>query len=90
MPELGQDLLESFGNLGELRAALYNVVKNAIEEIPDGGTIKIRIWHENASNHLTVSDSGSGMDQQTSSRIFQPFFSTKGFESGRGLGLSAS
>ena len=39
---------------------------------------------------IDVVDDGDGMDELTRQRIFQPFFSTKGFEAGRGLGLSAS
>ena len=88
--EFESTLPESSGNVGELRSALYNVLKNSIEAMPDGGKIKFKTWEENSNTRLTISDSGSGMDQLTGSRIFQPFFSTKGFESGRGLGLSAS
>ncbi|MFC1744644.1 response regulator, partial [Candidatus Riflebacteria bacterium] len=40
--------------------------------------------------HLTISDTGHGMDEETAARIFQPFYSTKGFQTGRGLSLSGA
>ncbi|MFC1746655.1 ATP-binding protein [Candidatus Riflebacteria bacterium] len=40
--------------------------------------------------HLTISDTGYGMDEMTADRIFQPFYSTKGFDAGRELGLSGA
>ncbi|MCB1692880.1 MAG: PAS domain S-box protein [Pseudomonadales bacterium] len=80
----------STGNAGELRSVLYNIVKNSIEAMPRGGTIDIALSTENDANVITVTDTGEGMDEQTSTRVFQPFFSTKGLEAGRGLGMSAS
>lgn len=80
----------SVGSPGELRTVLYNVIKNSIEALPAGGKIRIRTGFNKGTNVIAVSDDGIGMDSETSTRIFQPFFSTKGLESGRGLGMSAS
>ena len=51
------------------------------------------MWH--IVNHddwinITVSDTGIGLDEETKKRIFQPFFSTKGYDIGRGLGMSGA
>lgn len=78
------------GNRSELRAVLYNVVKNGIEAISGSGSVTFQTRRREDFAEITVVDSGMGMDGITSTRIFQPFFSTKGLESGRGLGLSAS
>ncbi|MDZ7685943.1 MAG: ATP-binding protein [Gammaproteobacteria bacterium] len=78
------------GNRNELRSVLYNIVKNAIEAIEDQGKVDIDLDIVAGYCRLSVSDTGVGMDTETSTRIFQPFFSTKGMESGRGLGMSAS
>ncbi len=86
----GFDPIETTGNVNELRSVLYNVVKNAIEAIEDDGKISIDIGTEEANCWIRITDTGAGMDFETSHRVFQPFFSTKGMESGRGLGLSAS
>lgn len=88
--QLGAGLKVSHGQPGELRSVLFNLVKNSIEAIEDSGEITIKTWHEDGSNFVSVTDSGKGMDDPVRQRIFQPFFSTKGFEAGRGLGLSAS
>lgn len=69
---------------------LYNIVKNAVEAIIGNGTIAISSRSAEGLAVITVSDDGVGMDTATSTRIFQPFFSTKGLEVGRGLGMSAS
>ena len=79
---------EVFGNEGELRSVLFNIFKNGIEAMPEGGTISIGLKGETDNVVLTISDTGIGMDEETKTRIFQPFFSTKGFEIGRGLGMS--
>jgi PAS domain S-box-containing protein len=76
------------GDEAELRSVLYNIIKNSVEAMPKGGEINISAVKENNNAVLTCKDSGIGMNEETRSRIFQPFFTTKGFESGRGLGMS--
>lgn len=77
------------GNIGELRSAFYNIINNAIEAMPNGGTISIKTAVEVDSVSITISDTGIGMTDEVAKRIFQPFFTTKGYDLGRGLGLSA-
>ncbi|GJQ61982.1 MAG: hypothetical protein SCALA702_10350 [Melioribacteraceae bacterium] len=78
------------GNESELRAVLYNTVKNSIESIKHDGEVKIYTRMNGNNVEVLVEDNGSGMDENVKARIFQPFFSTKGFEMGRGLGMSGA
>jgi PAS domain S-box-containing protein len=80
---------------GEIRQVVANLVGNAIDALPEGGRIVIRAacshnWrHGTEGVVITVADTGTGMDPLTRSRIFEPFFSTKG-DTGTGLGLWVS
>jgi PAS domain S-box-containing protein len=77
---------------GELRQAFSNLVANAIDAVPDGGHLVLRVsrgrdWRTGmAGVTVTVADSGLGIDPQHRKRIFEPFFTTKQ-EAGTGLGL---
>ncbi len=74
-------------NENQLRDVLTNLIFNAIDAMPDGGTITIRSTCDHDQATLTVSDTGTGMNDETIQRCFEPFFSTKG-GNGAGLGLS--
>jgi two-component system cell cycle sensor histidine kinase/response regulator CckA len=76
------------GNEGELRACLVNLVKNSAEAMPEGGSITISTCDYNGQVRVSIADTGTGMDRETQKKIFQPFYSTKGFEPGRGLGMA--
>lgn len=78
------------GNAGELRSVFYNLIKNSIEAMPDGGNISIGTSELNNKIFITIVDTGKGMNEETKNRVFQPFFTTKGFDIGRGLGMSGS
>ena len=77
---------------GEIRQVLANLFGNAMDALPNGGRIILRTaatrdWRSGRSGiAITVADNGTGMDNATLSRIFEPFFSTKGI-TGTGLGL---
>ncbi len=91
-PELGQDLPVVAGIESEIREALTNLVFNAVDAMPEGGTLTIRTKateSRQAVSHVDVevSDTGVGMDEETRRRCLEPFFTTKG-ERGTGLGLA--
>jgi len=90
--ELAGDLPAIRGTENEIRDALTNLIFNAVDAMPEGGTLVVRTmaWIEPTGGRrvrLEVHDSGVGMDEETRSRCLEPFFSTKG-ERGSGLGLA--
>jgi two-component system NtrC family sensor kinase len=56
--------------------------------MPEGGSITISTCDYNGQVRVSIADTGTGMDRETQKKIFQPFYSTKGFEPGRGLGMA--
>lgn len=77
------------GEQAELREVVLNLIFNAVDAMPEGGTMEIGAREGIDSGYFWVADTGCGMAHETSSRIFEPFFTTKG-NLGSGLGLSAS
>jgi len=73
----------------ELREVLTNLIFNAVDAMPRGGTLFFRTYEEDGSVLLEVSDTGTGMTEETRRRCLDPFYTTKG-EAGSGLGLSVS
>lgn len=77
----------SRGLPGEIREALLNLVQNAIDAMPDGGTLTVRTFVEETEACIAIQDSGVGMSAHTVEHAFEPFFTTKG-SGGSGLGLA--
>jgi signal transduction histidine kinase/CheY-like chemotaxis protein len=75
-------------NSGEVKSAIYNLIKNSVEAMPQGGEIVITTGVKTKGVFATFTDTGIGMNEETKLKIFEPFYSTKGFQSGRGLGMS--
>lgn len=71
----------------DLREAVVQLIANAVDALPGGGTITIRTGSEPGRGLIAVSDTGVGMSEAVQRRAFEPFFSTKG-ETGLGLGLA--
>jgi PAS domain S-box-containing protein len=72
-----------------LREVFVNLIINALDAMPEGGTLEIETRWRGATASVTVSDSGGGMSETVRERIFEPFFTTKG-AAGQGLGLAVS
>src|SRR5437867_5649616 len=79
----------TLGDSSELREVVLNLIFNAVDAMPQGGTIDICTRAEGGSACFSVADPGTGMPSEVIARVFEPFYSTKG-ERGTGLGLSAS
>jgi signal transduction histidine kinase/CheY-like chemotaxis protein len=77
------------GDDSELREVLVNMVFNAIDAMPEGGTLSLSTRTEGESVIIKIVDTGVGMYPEVRSRIFDPFFTTKG-KAGLGLGLAVS
>jgi signal transduction histidine kinase/ActR/RegA family two-component response regulator len=77
------------GYSNEMREVFTNLILNAVDALPQGGTI--RLSTEVRGDHVLarIEDDGTGMDEETRRRMFEPFFTSKG-ESGSGLGLSVA
>src|ERR1051326_1262223 len=89
---------------GQLQQVIINLVVNARDEMPDGGTLSIETSNAIVSSdeaarrggemqpgsfvRLTIRDTGRGMDSETKARLFEPFFTRKGVGKGTGLGLA--
>ena len=73
----------------KLRDIIVNLVSNARDALKDEGEIRIRAYAKGEQVILEVSDTGTGMDEETKKRIFDPFFTTKEPGKGTGLGLYA-
>jgi signal transduction histidine kinase/ActR/RegA family two-component response regulator len=86
--ELSAKPLAIMGVESELREALINLVFNAVDALPNGGTITLRTKERaNGIVQIEIEDDGVGMDEATRQRCLEPFFTTKG-ERGTGLGLA--
>jgi CheY-like chemotaxis protein len=77
------------GSAAELREVFTNLVLNAVDAMPDGGTIVLATEDRDGRVLGRVTDDGIGMDEATRVRIFDPFFTTKP-KKGTGLGLSVA
>ncbi|MFQ5897234.1 MAG: ATP-binding protein [Candidatus Methylomirabilia bacterium] len=75
------------GNEADLREVLTNLIFNAVDAIPESGTITLRARPDGEHAVLEVSDTGTGMTEEVRQRCLEPFFSTKE-NRGTGLGLS--
>lgn len=79
----------TYGSASELREVFVNLIVNAVDAMPRGGSLAISCRHEDGRLKLEFSDNGTGMPEDVRQKIFEPFFSTKGAH-GTGLGLSVS
>lgn len=73
---------------GRLEQILLNLVLNARDALPRGGSIAVSVTEAGGSLVLAVADDGLGMPPEVRDRVFEPFFTTK--EAGRGIGLGLS
>lgn len=85
--ELADDLPPIMGSESDVRDALMNLIFNAVDAMPGGGTLSLRAVVRGTTVCIEVVDTGVGMDEQTREHCLEPFYTTKG-ERGTGLGLA--
>ncbi len=76
------------GDPAQLNQVIVNVVINAIQAMPDGGTLTISTISQEDWASIRVEDTGQGIEEENKDKIFLPFFTTKDVDEGTGLGLS--
>ena len=94
--DIGRSVWPVMVDVAELETALVNLVINARDAMPDGGTITVAADNSTLSDEanageyvaISVSDTGTGIAPDVLSKIFDPFFTTKPIGKGTGLGLS--
>ncbi len=74
----------------QMTQVLTNLFKNAIDAMPDGGTLEIYLEDTVSDVIFNVSDTGTGIKEEDKGKIFEPFYTTKGLGKGTGLGLATS
>lgn len=85
--ELAPELPEIHGDPAQLTQVLVNLVVNAVQAMPNGGTLTVRTCANGPAVILIVEDTGTGMSDEVMGKIFLPFFTTKDVSEGTGLGL---
>jgi len=75
-------------NLGQLNQVFMNLLINAVQAIEERGEISVKTEHRDGDIVISISDTGSGIQEDKINRIFEPFFTTKEVGKGTGLGLS--
>ena len=83
---IAENLPRARGNADFLKQAIINIIKNAQEAMPEGGTITVGAATRGHMLEISVQDTGIGISKEEQGKIFSPFYSTKG--KGAGLGLA--
>ncbi len=88
LKELSSDLPEIVTDANQLSQVFVNLTLNAIDAMPDGGTLTVRSFTRDGSIAIQFQDTGIGIPKKDINKIFDPFYTTK--EKGTGLGLAVS
>lgn len=85
---LDEEIPPSFMDTNQVKQVVLNLLLNAAQAMPEGGTLVFRTYRQNNSIHLEMSDTGKGIPEGREEDIFAPFFTTR--PGGTGLGLAVS
>ncbi len=80
-----QDDLKTYGEEGLLERLFWRIIENAVEAMPNGGKIRIKVQHDRGFTCILIMDSGPGLPSGEEGRVFEPFYTTKPASLGLGL-----
>lgn len=90
--ELVLSMDEELGSMpvdeGQIKQALFNLLRNARDAMPQGGVIHVSVQACEGGAQITIEDEGVGIDADARSRLFEPFFTTKSYGTGLGLAIT--
>ena len=86
--EVEDPMIEVDGD--QIAQVLTNLFTNAYAAMPQGGTLSLLVWSDEATVRFTVSDTGTGIPRENLTKVFEPFFTTKQLGKGTGLGLAVT
>lgn len=81
----GKSLPHVLGDDNQLKQAFYNIIKNAVQAMPDGGNLEIDCQYDDDAVEISFIDTGKGIAPEDLPNVFEPYFTTK--EDGSGLGM---
>jgi len=81
---------EAMLDLEQMMQVLTNLIKNAIDAMPEGGSVNIKMEDTLSDVIIVISDTGTGIREEDRAKIFEPFFTTKSIGQGTGLGLATA
>jgi len=81
---------EAMLDLEQMMQVVTNLVKNAFDAMPAGGSIDIKLEDTLSDVIVVISDTGTGIKEEDRAKIFEPFFTTKSIGQGTGLGLATA
>jgi iron only hydrogenase large subunit-like protein/nitrogen-specific signal transduction histidine kinase len=81
---------EAMLDLEQMMQVLTNLIKNAFDAMPAGGTVNIKMEDTLSDVIIVISDTGTGIKEEDRAKIFEPFFTTKSIGKGTGLGLATA
>jgi iron only hydrogenase large subunit-like protein/nitrogen-specific signal transduction histidine kinase len=81
---------EAMLDLEQMMQVLTNLIKNAFDAMPAGGTVNIKMEDTLSDVIVVISDTGTGIKEEDRAKIFEPFFTTKSIGQGTGLGLATA
>jgi two-component system NtrC family sensor kinase len=90
--KLAESLPQINGHSGQLQQVFTNLVLNAVQAMPGGGSLTVasEMVEDSKTVHISFTDTGVGISEENLDKIFEPFFTSKKVGEGTGLGLSVS
>jgi signal transduction histidine kinase len=85
---LDDDLEEVYASRNQLRQVFLNMISNARDAMPDGGTLTVKTHAKGDNVYIAIADTGIGIREENIDKIFDAFFTTKDSVKDVGLGLS--